>query len=381
MDNSKFNFKQWLIILVLLIVIVVLGILEYKHKYGKQNNQAATTPEIEINAADIKPENITVAQNFIGKIEAINSVDIYPQVSGYVAGIVAHGGESVKAGDILLVIEQAPFIAALDSAEADKFSSQAEMMNAKSNYERLKNAGKDAVSPSELENAATAYLNALGKYKQACAALEQAKIDLDHTVLRAPFSGMIGHIGLSAGDYVTPQSPALLSVVQYNPIRAVFSVTDKEYLQQAKNGLIFSGDVIKLKLSDGKIYDYTGKIEYTANTLDAKTDSLAVYTLFKNDKRILMPNAYVGVMVEKNYDNAVVIDKPLLMVKNDGNYVYVIKNGVLALKKVEVLTENDNSYVLANNFKKKEKLVTQAVESYQIGQKVAAHMKTTVGEE
>lgn len=381
MYNSKFNFKQWLIILFLLIVIVGLGILEYKHKYGKQNNQAATTPEIEINAADIKPENITVAQNFIGKIEAINSVDIYPQVSGYVAGIVAHGGEKVKAGDVLLVIEQAPFIAALEAAEASKFSAEAEMMNAKSNYERLKKAGKDAVSPTELENAAASYLNALGKYKQSAADLEQAGIDLDHTVLRAPFSGVVGHINLSVGDYVSPQSPALLSVVQYNPIRAVFSVTDKEYLLRKNQGLIFSDDTIKIKLSDNKIYPYNGKVEYTANALDAKTDSLAVYVLFANPERKLLPNAYVGVMVEKNYDNAVVIDKPLLMVKNDGNYVYVIKKGVLALKKVEILTENDNSYILANNFSKKEKLVTQAVESYQVGQKVAAHMKTTVGEE
>lgn len=380
MDELKLNYKQWAIILVLTAVIAVLGVMEYRHYFTNKQIQEPRAPEIEINAANIKPQNIMVAQNFIGKIEAINTVDIYPQVSGYIAGIVAHGGENVKAGDILLVIEQAPFIAALDSAEADKFSAQAEMMNAKSNYERLKNAGKEAVSPSELENAATAYLNALGKYKQACATLEQANIDLDHTVLRAPFSGVIGHIGLSVGDYVTPQSPALLSVVQYNPIRAVFSVTDKEYLQKAQSGPIFSGDVIKLKLSDDKIYDYTGKIEYTANALDSKTDSLAVYALFKNDKHLLLPNAYVGVMVEKNYDNAVVIDKPLLVVKNDGNYVYVIKNGVLELKKVEILTENDSSYILANNFSKKEKLVTQAVESYQIGQKVLAHLSAPAEE-
>ncbi len=371
MKNSNFNLKQGLIILFLLIVIAILGTLEYKHKYANKNNKEIA-PEIEINAANIKPENITVAQNFIGKIEAINSVDIYPQVSGYIAGIVAHGGESVNAGDILLVIEQAPFIAALDAAEADKFSAQAEMINAKSNYERMKKAGKDAVSPSELENATASYLNALGKYKKACADIEQAKINLDHTVLRAPFSGVVGHIGLSAGDYVSPQSPSLLSIVQYNPIRAVFSVTDKEYLERSQKGLIFGNDTIKLKLSDGKIYKNSGKIEYTSNELNSKTDSLAVYALFKNNERVLLPNAYVGVMVEKIYNNAVVIEKPLLIAKDNGNFIYVIDKGKLKLKKVNILTENDSSYILKNTFSKNEQIVTQAVETYLVGQKVTA---------
>ena len=371
MQNSSFNYKQWLIILMLLAVVAVLGILEYRHRFNKPSVEIKSQ-QIELNVSEIETEKITVAQKFIGKIEAINAVEIHPQVSGYVAGIVAHGGEHVKAGDILLVIEQAPFVAALEAAEADKFSAQAEMMNAKSNYERLKKAGKEAVSPSELENAASSYLNSLGKYKQACANLEQAEIDFDHTVLRAPFSGVVGHIALSAGDYVTPQSASLMSIVQYNPIRAVFSVTDKEYLERSQKGLIFSNDVIKLQLSNGKIYENAGKIEYTANELNGKTDSLAVYALFKNNNRALLPNAYVDVLVEKNYDDAVVIDKPLLMAKNDGDYVYIVKKGELKLKKVKVLTENDSSYVLENNFAKNEQLVTQNVESYMLGQKVIA---------
>ena len=370
MADKNFSFKQWLIIVFLLAVIAVLGFMEYKHSQNSTDNTNIDTRQVELNVSNIKPENITVAQNFIGKIEAINAVDIYPQVSGYIAGIVARGGKEVKAGDVLLVIEQAPFIAQLDAAEADKFSAQAEMMNNKSNYMRFKNAGKDAVSQSELENAASAYLDSLGKYKQACANLEQAKINLEHTVLRAPFSGVVGHIALSVGDYVSPQGQKLMSIVQYNPIRAVFSVTDKEYLQK-NNGLIFSNDIIKLKLSDGKIYNHTGKVEYTANELDNKTDSLAVYALFKNDKRVLLPNAYVGVMVEQLYDNVVVIEKPLLVSKENGKYVYVVENNELKLKKVKVLTENDSSYVLANNFSKKEQLVNQSVEAYLIGQKVA----------
>ena len=370
MADNNFSYKQWLIIIFLLMVIAVLGFMEYRHLDSPKINTDIDTQQVELNVSKVKPENITVAQNFIGKIEAVNAVEIYPQISGYISGIVAQSGHDVKAGDVLLVIEQAPFIAALDAAEADKFSAQAELMNNKSNYMRLKKAGQDAVSPSELENASTAYLNSLGKYKQACANLEQAKINLDHTVLRAPFSGMVGHIGLSVGDYVSPQGPKLMSIVQYNPIRAVFSVTDKEYLQKKQQGLIFADDVIKLKLSNGKIYAYTGKIEYTANELDRNTDSLAVYVLFKNDKRVLLPNAYVNVMVEQPYNNVVVIDKPLLISKNNGKYVYVVDNGQLKLKKVTVLTENDSSYILANNFVKKEQLVTQAVESYLIGQKV-----------
>lgn len=377
MADKNFSYKQWLIIIFLLAIIAVLGFMEYRHRESSKTVTDINTQEVELNVSAIKPKNITVAQNFIGKIEAINDVEIYPQVSGYVAGIVAHSGHSVKAGDVLLVIKQAPFIAAVDAAEADKFSAQAELINNKSNYMRMKKAGKDAVSPRELENAAAAYFNSLGKYKQACANLEQAKINLDYTVLRAPFSGVVGHIGLSVGDYVTPQGPKLMSIVQYNPIRAVVSVTDKEYLQKKQQGLIFADDVIKLKLSTGKIYEYTGKVEYTANELDSKTDSLAVYVLFKNDKHVLLPNAYVGVLVEQPYDNAVVIDKSLLISRDNGKYVYVVDKDKLKLKKVTVLTENDSSYILANNFSKREQLVTQSVESYLVGQKVIAKTLST----
>lgn len=366
-----FNYRQWLIISVLLAVIAVLGFMEYQHSREKRPESSLPEQTVQLNVSEIKPSTITVPQNFIGRVEAINEADIYPQVSGYIAFIAAKGGDSVKEGDVLLVIEQAPFVAAYDSAEADKFSAQAEMMNAKSNYERLKQAGKEAVSATELENAAASYLNYLGKYKQACANLQQAEIDLEHTVLRAPFSGVVGHIGLSVGDYVSPQGQKLLSVVQYNPIRAVFSITDKEYLQKRKGGLIFEDNEIKLKLSDNKIYDYVGKTEYTANTLDEKTDSLAVYALFENKEHRLLPNAYVGVMVEQVYDNVITIEKPLLVNKENGKYVYVTDDGVLKLKKVKVLNETDSLYVLENNFSASELLVNEQAGSYTVGQKVA----------
>lgn len=376
MSDKNVNYKQWIIIAVLLVIIAFLGYMEYDHRRSLKIKDIAAEPENIVNVLKITPENITVAQNFIGKTEAVNSVDIYPQVSGYIASIMVKGGENVHQGDVLLVIEQAPFIAAVDSAEADKFSAQAEMLNAKHNYTRFKKAGEEAVSQSELENAATAYSNAFGKYKQAVANLEQAKVNLDYTVLRAPFSGVIGHIALSEGDYVTPQGQKLMSIVQYDPIRVVFSVTDKEYLQKKQKGLIFSDDVIKLKLSDGKIYEYDGHVEYSSNELDTKTDSLAVYALFKNNQRLLLPNAYVGVMVEQIYDDAVVIDKTLLINKVDGKYVYVIDDDELKLKKVNILTENDSSYILSNDFSTKEQLVAQAIEPNLIGHKIATKQIT-----
>lgn len=376
----KITNHRFLLKISVLLAIFAACMLAAMHYYKKTTNVAKPKENEQLlSLASFVPvaQDVTVMRHYIGQVQAINQVEITAQISGYVEKINVVGGDQVLQNDELFIIEQAPYKAALDAAVADKFSAQAAMINAKNQYLRLQNAGQQAVSASELDSAFAQYLEAIGTYEQACAALEKSQIDFEHTILRAPFSGVVGNIDISVGDYISPQVDTLVNVVQYSPIRVVFSVTDKEYLQNKNSGLIFADDIIKLQLSNGEIYEQIGKVKYTSNVLNSKTDSLAVYSEFENKNRKLLPNAYVDVIVEKIYQNALQVDKSLINMSENENYLYVICNGIIKTKKVQILAENGNYYVLKNDFSPSDLIISQKIEPRYLGQKAVANLKNS----
>lgn len=135
--------------------------------------------------------------------------------------------------------------------------------------------------------------------EQAKAALAEAQVNYDYTVIRATIDGVVGDVPLSKGDYVSPEN-VLLTVIQYNPIRVVFSITDKDYLEEAGRPEMFAGETLRLKLADGAVYPQTGTFGYVDNQIDKSTNSIAVYADFANPDKRLVANAYVNVLVEKN---------------------------------------------------------------------------------
>ena len=160
-----------------------------------------------------------------------------------------------------------------------------------------------------------------------------------------------------------------MELVQYDPIRVVFSLTDKEFLNnfdKKKEQL----PIVKIRLANGEIIPQSGKIKYTANSMDKNTNSLAVYTEFANPDNRLMPNAYVEVLLERNYKNAILIAKTLVIMQADGDYVYSVLNGVLNLHKLQILGEVNDKFAVADNFAKDEYLVTEMPEGYLAGKKV-----------
>ena len=128
--------------------------------------------------------------------------------------------------------------------------------------------------------------------------------------------------------------------------------------------------VVKVQLANGDILPQNGEIKYTANVIDKNTNSLAVYAEFANPDNKLMPNAYVQVLLERKYENVVLIDKSLLIMKIDGNYVYTVLNGILNMHKLRIYGEENNYIVAENNFAEDEYIVKEMVENALLGEKV-----------
>ena len=372
---KKDTFKN-LLILILLLIIAGGGIFLYAHKRPQFIKPVEKRDVLSVSAEFPKLNNVEVTKSFIGRVAAVRSVNILPYLSGYIVQIPADSGQTVKQGDVIVVLKQDEYKTALTSAYAKILSCAADLENAQSQYNRLQKAGSKAVSQTELDNAKTALLNARSAFKQAEAEFETARINLNYTFVRAPFDGVLGNINVAVGDFASPSmSPALVRIVQYNPSRVIFSVTDKEFLQ---NRDLFA-DKVKIILSDGEMYPFSGKVIYTENALEKSTNTLAVYAEFENQNRILVPNAYVKVLLEHSYKNVFLLSKSLVHTKNNGHFVYVLKNKIITEKIIKVITEKDGNYVVENDFSPTEMLITQEVEPYLVGKE--AELKQSKADE
>ena len=173
-------------------------------------------------------EDITPFQSVIGHVEAINSVYLQPQVSGYIEKITFEEGSMVKEGDVLFVIEKQRYQATANLRKAELDSASANLTKIEKDYHRQKSLNKqNYASEAKLDEAYSNLLQSQASIKQAEANYELAKIDLDHAEIKAPFSGKIGKAKMTEGNYVTPSTGILASVVQLNPIRINFSLTDR----------------------------------------------------------------------------------------------------------------------------------------------------------
>lgn len=339
--------------------------------------------ELTLNVIPIEPQDITITSTYVGYVTPIKSVDLVPNVSGYIEDVFVQGGQDVKVGDNLVLIDQREYKADLNAAIAATTQAQANFNNAKVYYERIKKAGKKAISQTEFDNAKAEYLSALGNLEEAKANQAKAQVMYDYTVLQSSIDGVVGNVDLTKGNYVAPGSGALLSIIQYDPIRVVFSISDKEYLNEIakQNGApLFAGEKIMLKLSNGNLYKPLGEFKFTDNSIDKATGSVAVYADFANPNHELMANAYVDVLLEKNVKDAVLVRQNYVVLSPDGNYVYTIKNNQLLKTPVTILDEQNGNYVLANRFAKGEYLVTDKVGNVGKDTKVKIKIASANGE-
>ncbi len=364
----KKNIKNF-IILIFVVAVAVWGYILYRHHKEQNPNNIPMVVVSAVQAVEPELKNVSVAYSYIGRVDAVNDAVIVPYISGYITDIKARGGQTVKKDDTLLIIKQDEYRAQVMSSLANVMSAQADAEYAQRQFLRMQKAGPKAVSATELDNAKTDFLTAKATLQQAQAAYYTALINLNYTVLKAPFDGVIGNISPSVGDFISPESGAIMRIVQYNPIRVVFSVTDREFSGNIKK-LLPTENTVKLLLPDGKEYSETGKVKYTANEVDETTNSVAVYAEFANPDKELMPNAYVKVLWEHQYNDVVLLDKSLVVAKNDGNYAYTVSDGILELSKIDILADKDNSYVLGNTFKSGQMIVAENVDSRLVGQKV-----------
>ena len=269
------------------------------------------TPTVQVQS--LKKQDVSAKKKYIAQVEAINSVDVIPQVSGYIEQILFQNGAEVKKGDVLFVIEQRRYIDNLKAAAATRKQLAAD-------YKRLNSLhDKKFISDKEVEAAESAL-------KNAEAAEDLAKLNLEYTSVKAPIDGVISKALVTVGNLVSQNTQHLARIVQEKPVRIVFSVTDKERsifmekLQQAQDVFV---DIV---LPNGQVQTQAAQNLFFGNEVNADTATIPVYLDALNDDNLLIPGNYVDIYMRfTNKKTALLVPQMALAEDASGTYVMTAK--------------------------------------------------------
>ncbi|WP_051249122.1 efflux RND transporter periplasmic adaptor subunit [Inquilinus limosus] len=276
---------------------------------------------------------------FVGRVQALNKVDLVARVEGFLQQRNYTEGQEVKAGDLLFVLEKDTYQAAVDQAQANLASARANAENAKLQADRARDLIKTQNIPqATVDEREAAEKTTAASVQQTQAALEQAQINLGYTEIKAPFDGRVGISTFSVGALVGPGSGALATIVSQDPIYVTFPVSDRFILdiqQQTGAGRVEPRDVVvRLTLANGSEYPHDGKIDFTDVKVDQNTDTLTVRAEFPNPDRILTDGQYARVTASRKTPvESLVIPQRAILTDQSGNYVLVVGEGNKAAAK------------------------------------------------
>lgn len=365
--SEKIFYASFLIILCL--ISFGAGYFVFKHNSLGSIN-VNTSDVLKINVKPIKIEDIVVKNSYVGHVEAIHQVNVIPYIAGYLEKILVQPGQYVQKDDLLILLENSEYQAKVDAADAHLLQAKASLDYNQNYYNRVKKSGKNTFSQVEIDDAKNNYLQSEASLKGAEADKALAEVNFRYTKIKAPISGLVGNFNLSAGDYVAPNASSLFDIVQTNPIRVVFSITDKEYLDMKESESLFKDSVIKLTLANNKPFLYEGEFKYTDNKIKAETSSLTVYTYFKNDKNELLPNSYVTVNVHKTFKDSVILDKNLIEIKANGYFLTISRHNKIIQHPISILAEDGNKFVIKNTFQKGDLIILDDVKTINTDKKI-----------
>lgn len=338
----------------------------------------AAAPPPSVLVAPVKVENVAPVYSYIGNVQAIQSVQIVPRVTAFIDKEPVAQGSDVAAGEVLFELQKAQYEAAVQAAQAGLDSAKAALLNAQLQYERaqkLNNEGFEATS--NLDTATSTRDQDQANVLSAQANLALANLNLSYCTIASPITGRIGVFTLTRGNLVTPSTPALTTVNQMDPIRVVFSVSDRDLVNVQQR----SGDSLKqmaaelsvrLTLPNGAPYDEAGRISFLDNRVDPQTGTISIYADFPNPRRLLVPGAYATI----NLHRAKPEERPLVPVaavqtEQGGSYVLIVgSDNKVAQRTVELGRQIAQNYIVTKGLSGGEQVIVEGVQKVRPGETV-----------
>jgi membrane fusion protein (multidrug efflux system) len=341
---------------------------------------AAPPPAVEYQAVQLQP--ITTRFEFVARTRALEDAEIIAQVSGAVVERAFDEGQQVEKGALLYRIDPRPYQAALSSAQASLSQATTSLDVAERNLARgIELEPNGYISDTELDKLRGTRDSAIAAKQQAEAALEKARIDLEFTEIRAPFTGTVGRSRVSTGDLVSPGGAVLLTIVQRDPMLVDFDVSERtladriaENQERTLQGLEPIRYMPKLQLSNGNTYAHTGFIDYAENRINASTGTITATARFPNPDGLLVPGQFARIILERgDSENGLVIPQSAVLEDMQGNYVYVVGGDSTVMRRNIALGQRDGvNWVVETGLEEGDRVIVNGIQKVRPGIEVTA---------
>lgn len=361
-------------------LLIALAATDAAAQFGPQG-----PPAVGIMTADRRP--VTETSEFVGRVEATDRVNIRARVTGFLQERVFREGQEVQSGEILYRIERAPFEAEVQRQQASVAAAEANLSNARIALDRARDLLRtSAGTQARLDDAIATERSGNAQLLGAQAALRQAQINLDYTVITAPITGQIGRSNFAVGNVVGPDVGALATIVSQDPMRVSFAVSQRQALE-LRNRFEGRGGTdatrIRIRLTDARIYPVTGRIEFIDNQIDRNTDTILIRALIANPERRSGPDAAVsprelvdGQFVTVYVEGAepvltIAIPRAAVLQDQQGSYVFVLDDQDRAQRRnIRLGRSMQDTAIVEDGLQGGERVVVEGVQRVRPGQPV-----------
>ena len=317
----------------------------------------------------------TLSNNYSASIRGKQDIDIYPQVSGFITKLCVAEGESVKKGQVLFIIDQVPYQAALNTAIANVEAAKASVATAQLTYESKQELYKNkVVSEFDLKTAYNTLLSAKAQLAQAEAQEVNARNNLSYTEVKSPSNGVIGTLPYRVGALVSASLPKPLTTVSDNSEMYVyFSMTENQILSLVNQSGTLEKALeempeVDLQLSNGQAYAHKGKIDAISGTIEAGTGVISVRATFPNPEQMLRNGSSGKVIFPYNKENVIIIPQEATFEVQDKVFAYKVVDGKATSTQLQVYPiDNGKEYVVEKGLEKGDIIIAEGAGLIQEG--------------
>ena len=359
--------------------------------FGMQSTAAvaslapAAPPAIPVSVATVAESQVNAWDEFSGRLEAVERVDVRSRVAGAVQSVHFREGALVKKGDLLITIDPAPYAADVDRAEAQLAAAQARATYSASEHERAKRLWDErAIAQRELDDRVNTLREAEANLRAAQAALQTTRLSLGYTQVRAPVAGRVGKLEVTVGNLVAagPGAPVLTTLVSISPIYASFDADEGVVARALKslNGKGGQGDMhalenipVQMGTSASADTPFTGKLQLVDNQVDAKSGTVRVRAVFDNKDGSLMPGQFARLrMGQAQSASALLVSERAVGTDQDKKFVLVVgADNTVAYREVQLGGSVNGMRIISKGLNAGEKLVVNGLQRVRPGALIA----------
>ena len=315
--------------------------------------------------------NTTMQSTYPATIKGVQDVEIHPKVQGFITQINVKEGQTVGAGQVLFVLDNATYQAQVRQAQASVNTAQASCNTSKLSYENSQKLFENGViGDFELQSASNGYEQAKASLAAAQASLANAKEMLSFCYVKSPAAGVVGTLPYKIGALVNT-STVLTTVSNNSSMEVYFSLTEKDALNMTQASL---GEFpsVQLRLADGTIYNHEGKVTKMSGVIDPSTGSVQIIALFPNAEKQLKSGGSGAIVIPRSNSSAIVIPQSCVSEVQDKKFIYLLGEGnKVKYSEIKVDPQNDgNTYIVTEGLKVGDKYVTNGITKLNDGMEI-----------